>query len=122
MPLSRNMLNFLGYALERPGELAGFVERDMAVGLGYPFGIKSMLKQGLIVEGDYQIPLPKEGERLLPGCPYGEISEGYRLTPLGAQVGYVGMRARAAGGGYNGPHWEAYVAEGQEVIDAAPYV
>jgi hypothetical protein len=114
MKLSENMLNFLGYAVEEKG----FVSKDMAVGLAYPFGVASAVKNGLIEphsytwEGHFASPIP--------GVPSRGSVEGYQLTERGRALGEIGKRMRdrdRPGGPVTREEWAAtaapYVREGQ---------
>lgn len=116
MKLSENMLNFLGYTYETCEDGIDFIEAGFAVGLAYPLGIKSALDNGLIVQASHTLKFPEKGEPILPGCPYGRTFSGYRLTPLGVEIGRYGnlMRSKAK----TQDQRSGYVKAAQYVLDA----
>lgn len=114
MKLSANMLNFLGYMYaDRPH---AWCDHREAVGLAYPFGVKSALKNGLIEPATFTLE-PPVGIPPIPGAPYGKTWDGYRLTVLGRKLGAIGARMRALHEGYNGPSWPPYIKDAQALFD-----
>jgi hypothetical protein len=91
MKLSENMMNFLGYLAENPPH---WCDTPMAIGLAYPFGVKSAVNNGLIE--------PRNA--------------GFGLTELGKEIGSIGVEMRWVRPRIPGFH-VPFVLEAQAVLN-----